>query len=269
MPAMSLVGGRRLLPAAGNAQHGTTAVLRSLPLGNYRWSVQAVDSSFAGSSFTSEGSFTVSAAITGFTPACGPAGTTVTLTGTGFLGATGVAFHGTGATFTVASATSISTRVPPGATSGPISVTTPSGTATSADSFAIACPAPTVTSFSPTSGGVGAAVAITGTHFPGATQVQFNGSSAAAYAVDSATRITATVPIGATTGAIKVTTPSGTATSALPFTVIPAPSIGSFYPASGPVGTSVRISGSGFEFATRVQVGGTSGSPTRSTPTTR
>ena len=135
--------------------------------------------------------------------------------------------------------------------------TTPSGTATSADSFAIACPAPTVTSFSPTSGGVGTAVAITGTHFPGATQVQFNGTSAAAYTVDSATRIMATVPNGATSGAIKVTTPSGMATSVLRFTVIPAPSIGGFYPASGPVGTSVRVSGSGFEFATRVQVGGT------------
>jgi hypothetical protein len=78
--------------------------------------------------------------------------------------------------------------------------------------------APTITSFSPTSGPVGATVTINGTNFTGATSVKFNGVSAT-FIVNSATKITATVPTGATTGTVSVTTPGGTATSTSNFTV--------------------------------------------------
>jgi hypothetical protein len=78
--------------------------------------------------------------------------------------------------------------------------------------------APTITSFSPTSGPVGASVTINGTNFTGATSVKFNGVTAT-FIVNSATKITATVPTGATTGRITVTTPGGTATSTSDFTV--------------------------------------------------
>jgi hypothetical protein len=78
--------------------------------------------------------------------------------------------------------------------------------------------APTITSFSPTSGPVGTTVTINGTNFTGATSVKFNGVTAT-FIVNSATKITATVPTGATTGRITVTTPGGTATSTSDFTV--------------------------------------------------
>jgi len=78
--------------------------------------------------------------------------------------------------------------------------------------------APTITSFSPTSGPVGATVTINGTNFTGATSVKFNGVTGT-FIVNSATKITATVPTGATTGRITVTTPGGTATSTSDFTV--------------------------------------------------
>jgi len=58
---------------------------------------------------------------------------------------------------------------------------------------------PTITSFSPTSGPVGAGVTITGTNFTGATAVKFNGTSAS-FTVASSTSITTSVPSGATTG---------------------------------------------------------------------
>lgn len=73
--------------------------------------------------------------------------------------------------------------------------------------------------FSPASGcqGIGGIV-ITGTNFTGATAVNFNGV-AAVFTVNSATQITATVPLSATTGIISVITPGGTATSVSSFTV--------------------------------------------------
>jgi hypothetical protein len=77
---------------------------------------------------------------------------------------------------------------------------------------------PTVTSFAPTIGQVGTAVIITGTGFTGATGVTFNGTPAL-FAVNLDTQVTATVPAGASTGAIVVTTPGGTGTSATPFVV--------------------------------------------------
>ena len=78
--------------------------------------------------------------------------------------------------------------------------------------------APTITSFTPASGPVGAVVAITGTNLTGATTVRFNGTTAT-FTVDSALQVSATVPVGATTGVITVTTPNGTATSTTSFTV--------------------------------------------------
>ena len=83
---------------------------------------------------------------------------------------------------------------------------------------------PTIVSFSPTSGPVGAVVIITGTNFSGATQVAFNGV-VAGFTVDSNTQISATVPSGAATGKISVTTPGGSVTSANDFTVTPPPII--------------------------------------------
>ena len=78
---------------------------------------------------------------------------------------------------------------------------------------------PAITSFSPASGcqGIGGIV-ITGSNFTGATSVNFNGVLAA-YTVNNATQITATVPLSATTGAISVTTPGGTTASPSSFTV--------------------------------------------------
>ncbi len=85
----------------------------------------------------SEGTPTPAPTVTSFTPASGAVGTSVTITGTNFTGATAVRFNGTSATFTVTSATSITTSVPTGATTGVISVTTAGGTANSASNFTV------------------------------------------------------------------------------------------------------------------------------------
>lgn len=77
-----------------------------------------------------------SPSITSFKPAPGSQGIIVTITGTHFTGTTAVKFNGTPAkTFTVASDAQITATAPSGFTTGPITVTTPGGTATSADSL--------------------------------------------------------------------------------------------------------------------------------------
>jgi fibronectin-binding autotransporter adhesin len=83
--------------------------------------------------------------------------------------------------------------------------------------------APTITGFSPSSGGVGTSVVITGSNFIGTSGVSFNGTAAASFTIDSGSQITAVVPSGVTTGPISVTTAGGTATSASPFTFTCAP----------------------------------------------
>lgn len=70
---------------------------------------------------------------------------------------------------------------------------------------------PTIVSLNPEQGAIGSSVVISGTHFAGATAVAFNGSGAT-FTISSDTQITATVPSGATTGPITVTTPGGIAT---------------------------------------------------------
>jgi len=80
-------------------------------------------------------------------------------------------------------------------------------------------PPPAITSFTPTSGVVGEQVTITGANFTGVSSVTFNGATSSSFFVDSATQIRATVPSGATTGKIGVTTPGGAAQSANDFTV--------------------------------------------------
>ena len=78
--------------------------------------------------------------ITSFLPTSGPVGTSVTINGTGFTGATAVSFGEAGATFSVASDVEITATVPADAETGspaPISVTTPGGTATSSADFSV------------------------------------------------------------------------------------------------------------------------------------
>jgi uncharacterized repeat protein (TIGR03803 family) len=72
----------------------------------------------------------------------------------------------------------------------------------------------------PTAGKVGARVTILGNNLAGSTGVTFNGT-AASFTVISNTAITATVPAGATTGRVIVTTPTHTFRSNPAFQVLP------------------------------------------------
>jgi hypothetical protein len=99
-------------------------------------------------------------AITSFTPSTGPLGTSVTITGTGFTGASSVTFDGTAASFSVKSATQIVATVPATGT-GPISVTAAGATGASTAAFTLSPGLET----SPNSGHESLAVTVIGAGF--------------------------------------------------------------------------------------------------------
>jgi len=206
---------------------------------------------FAGTNVTTS-NFVVSGAaiITGFTPAIGPTGSVVVISGGDFTSATAVRFNGVNASsFTVTAASQIHATVPPTAITGPISIVTPSGTATSPSNFVVSGLAPIVTGFSPFGGKAGDPVVISGLNFTTATNVSFNGVTAVAF-LTSDTQIAATVPAGVTTGPIRVINPAGTNTTGSNFII--GPFITGFTPISAQIGSQVVVDGLNFLGVTSV-----------------
>ena len=149
-------------------------------------------------------------------PNSGPAGggTSVTITGTGFLSGATVSLGGTAATnVNVASSTSITATTAAHA-AGVVSVvvTNSDGQSSTLSNAFTYNPAPTVTSINPSDGptGGGTGLTITGTNFvPGAT-VSFGGTPAAAVTVAGSTSIAVAAPgHAAGTVDVVVTNPDG------------------------------------------------------------
>jgi len=149
-------------------------------------------------------------------PTSGQVGQPVDILGQSLSQATSVRFTpNVAASANVFGDTYMTTAVPNNATTGVVKVLLTHGHLTSNQKFLVT---PVVLSFNPPSGPVGTQVVITGNSLKGATKVTF-GSKKAIFSVDSYTQITATVPVGAVTGKIQVTTPGGTAVSPTAFTV--------------------------------------------------
>jgi uncharacterized repeat protein (TIGR01451 family) len=209
---------------------------------------------------TSVTSFMVTAVplpeITGFSPPSGPAGEPVIIQGQNLAGASSVSFNGVEAEFTLFG-DAITAYVPAAAGTGPITVVTPGGSSTSADSFIVTVSgAPVITTLKPASGRPGTGVILSGDNLDAATSVRFNGVAAEFTVLASS--IFATVPDTASTGPITVETPSGVATSPAVFTVINAlaPEITGFTPNAGGPATLVTITGTNLLSVTEVRFGG-------------
>jgi len=122
-------------------------------------------------------------------------------------------------------------------------------------------PAPTVTGLSPTHGPYtgGTTVTISGTNLTGASAVDFGGQPATGYSVIDDSTISATSPAGTNTVDVTVTTAGGSNTigpsDQFTYDPPPAPVVTGVSPGSGPNGTAVNITGSGFTGATAVHFG--------------
>ena len=189
-----------------------------------------------GGTATSTGSFTVVttvvtpviATLTPNSQVVGGPAVTLTIAGTGFTATSTVNFNGVSYTQTSSTATSLVVTIPAAAlaTVGvfPVTVTNTAGTSNALSFTVAAPPVPTITSFTPATGGPGTAVTITGTNFTGATAVRIGSFAVTNYTVVSATSITLVLPTGtgSVNGFISVVTPGGTATSASTFNLVSA-----------------------------------------------
>jgi hypothetical protein len=162
--------------------------------------------------------------ITTFTPTSGPVGTSVTITGTNLGSASSVSFNNTAqTTFASNSATEIVLLVPAGATTGPLTVTTPSGTSAASSQTFTVTPTPTLTAVAPNPGGLGQAITLTGTNMSSPTALTINGADALGNIIsNTGTSLVVRVPVtAAASGNVSLTTADGTATA--PFTVMAPP----------------------------------------------
>jgi hypothetical protein len=205
-------------PAINVVVNSPTSITATAPAGN--GTVNVTVSSLEGISadnsadlYTYEPPPTVSSV----SPSSGPiaGGTSVTITGTGFVSGMTVDFGSNlGTSVNVTSGTSLTVTSPEGSSmsGGAVNVTVTTVDGTSAingtDQFTYLSPV-TVTGLSANTGPAagGTQVVITGTDFTGASAVMFGGNPATSFTVNSATQIMATSPAGGGTVDVTVTTP--------------------------------------------------------------
>jgi YD repeat-containing protein len=173
-----------------------------------------------------------------FNPARGEVGATVTIEGTGFSttpASNTVKFNGTAASVGAASATSLTVKVPAGATTGSVTVSTAGeGPVSSAETFTVAeSSAPHISSISPTMAATGEEVTVSGSHFEStisANSVTLNrarpevvtaSSGSIKFKVPPSTlggRVAVATAEGSSTGPDLFVPPSGTTASKVGFT---------------------------------------------------
>jgi hypothetical protein len=192
--------------------------------------------------------------VTNFSPLFGGPNTTVVLTGVNFLNATNVKFNGvvskTTASTPFVQVNAITVTAPDGVTTGPLLVMTKNGhdfstvsnqLVPSATNFFVQ---PVITSFSPTLVRPGTNFTIIGTNLTGITGVLFGGVNAVNFFVTNNNLLLAIVPTNTSTGGIQINSPyTGPGFSSSNYRMLP--TIYSFSPNFGPVGTTVTVTGAG------------------------
>ncbi len=257
-----VIGGTAHTPTASS---DTSITVQTLP-----HAAGAVNVAVAtpGGTVTAVNAFTYRAppVVSGVSPNSGTTagGTSVTISGSGFLNATGVTFDGISGTSLSAASDNSLTVVTPAHAAGPVNVvvTAPGGTGTGTNAFNYVIPPPSVSSTTPNNGVTagGTVVTINGTNLLNASAVTFGGVPATGVNVLSATQLTAVTPTHAPGAvAVAVTTPGGSGSLSGAFTYIaPLPTVSGVSPNTGGTagGTTIAVTGTGFTGATAVTLGG-------------
>jgi len=207
----------------------------------------------------SEMDFLVSGAgpfITGLKPSKGQAGDTIIVEGVNLSSVKEIFLNGADVNFQVVANTQLSLSIPAGATSGFIRLVTALDAHTSDIVLTIEGAGPVIESFAPSSGLPGTQVQFQGQHFAHVESVLF-GELEASFETAAETQLTVLVPMNAETGLITIKTAFGESVSDSVFVVQePTPTITSFSPTSGQLGTQVTLTGNHFNVVTSVLLGG-------------
>ena len=171
----------------------------------------------------------------------------VTVTGTNLVAQTGTQTVKVGTTTVPGSLIQTNTptelvfKVPLGAVTAKISVTTVDGTATSPGNLTVTQP-PRATGFTPNPAPAGTTLTIAGTNLLGVTEVAFTGGvTALPIGIPTATSLKVQVPDGAATGPVTVTNVIGSTTSTAILKLLP--KITSFTPSVAELDSPVVVAG--------------------------
>ncbi|MGD0396486.1 MAG: IPT/TIG domain-containing protein, partial [Nitrososphaerales archaeon] len=227
-----------------------------------------IQASYAGdSNFNAASSgnttLTITSSIT-LSPTSGPVGTTVTVTGAGLASSSTITIKFNGATVTTIPATVTTsalgaftaTFVVPSSTAGAKTVTATDASSNTASATFVVTPSITL---SPTSGLVGATVTVTGAGFASTSNVtiSFNGAAQTTNPIAVTTSalgaFTATFVVPSSTAGAQVVTATDASSNTASATFTVTSSI-TLSPTSGPVGTTVTVTGAGLASSSTITI---------------
>lgn len=168
--------------------------------------------------------------IAGYNPYKAAVGTTISVTGNNLKGTTALYFNNVPAqSFTVTSEWAMKVVVPVGATTGKLKVVTPKGSYTTSSDFVVDGSGGNgggggggtlnIATFTPWKGLPGEVVTFQGSGFTQGMTLHFNGKLADALQVIDSGNLKCTIPVGATTGKVKITVGANSYTTSTDFIV--------------------------------------------------
>lgn len=203
-------------------------------------------------------------AVVTINPTSGPAGSLVTITGTGFLSGIAASIGGVDCSSpTFISSTEMTCIVGiHSAGTATVTILNSNGETATSPSSIFTYELPTITAISPTSGTEGTSVTLTGTGFLAGITVSIGGVTCSSPSLVSSTQLTCTVGahIGGSATVTILNPNTQTATSSSSIFSYSLPTVTAIAPSSGIAlgGTSVTITGTGFLAGATVSIGGVS-----------